>query len=45
MTLNKLIKASGRNTVNLHFTLSLPYRLTNNFTVTADAILSTDLKW
>ena len=45
MTLNKMIKASGKNSVTLYFTLSLAYRLVSNFSVTANDVSSSDLAW
>jgi len=45
MTVNKLVKASGKNSVTLYFTLSLPYRLNGKFSLTADGITSSDVNW
>jgi hypothetical protein len=45
MALNKLVKASGKNSVTLYFTLSLPYRLSNNFSVQTDGVAATNLNW
>lgn len=45
MTLDRMRKLSGKNQVNLYFSLSLPYRLSSSFSADIADTDPSDFSW